>query len=152
MRLSIAIICCIVTSCKQDDVPSPESLYTKNLGATKAWHHTYRYISHSPYIDTTHVYPDTSFAISVINDYLIGTFGYKMASINSNYQSDTHPFTYTGNPATTLCYVDTNALFGYGSGTHRSNSLYYYFNRDSIRLIIESGGLGGSTSNIYTHY
>jgi hypothetical protein len=119
-RILLLFSCVLLCNCKKKTA-SPG--YTAKMGGVRHWHHYYsesRSPQNSPSWDTSYTFPDTSFAIAVMNDSTINVLGHVYVYEQTNSFYNTY---YFGDR-----YNSGFNFFIYGSG----NGVVYYYKKDSI--------------------
>lgn len=133
--LSALLLVFIIASCKKDEVPpaptpSETSSYTSKMGGVRKWHGSNYYHASGPNVGTVdnfYYYPDTSFAITVVDDTTIQYWGTKY----------THSRTDTANQI--YYFGDAYYFYAYGMG----KGIAYFYAKDSI--VYGSGDKHGTT-------
>ncbi len=133
----------IFSGCKKSkSTPSPSSVpmatYTSAMGGVRNWHGSYYYYHYfnpsvfpgATNIDTFYYYPDTSFAVTVVDDSTIQVFGNTYGHFLTDSVKQIHYF------GTAWTY------FKYESG----RGVAYFYDKDSIAIV---KGDKHATNDIY---
>ena len=128
--IAIAFFPCIISmfpACKKSDnnknaAPSPN--YTAKMGGVRNWHGTYYsnvdpYHHHANYTPTFYTFPDTSFALGIVNDATVIFMG------------ETYVYSGTDTANSFYAFGDSYLAFGQKAGTgimyyYRKNTIEYY--------------------------
>ena len=141
--LAIVIpICCVVAlvgGCNKKSKKDAAPNYTEKMGGVRNWHGWRKYNrsnAYEPPFDTSYSYPDTSFALTLVNGTTINFFGkdYEYDTVNSD--------------------KDTYYYGGGFNGLHRVNGagLIYELEKNSIQFVARSTSHNGSDWTEYNTF
>jgi len=120
LLLALLLIIALPACKKKDSAKPTVSAPTSGMGGTRNWHGSHYYDAsgmHFPApVHEFYYYPDTSFAITVINDTTI------------QYLGSTYQYSGTDTPNQVLFFGTANYFYQYGMGA----GVAYYYSRDSI--------------------
>jgi hypothetical protein len=131
--ISLALLITLFASCKKNDPPAKLS-YTAGIGGTRNWHGSHFYEASGMHYPTPvnefYYFPDTSFAITVINDTAIQlagtTFAYQAKdSVNHIYFFGTAYYYYMYNMGIGIAYYYTKDSLVYCHGDLHGTSDYW---------------------------
>lgn len=143
-RLPMSILLLLMmASCEKksssviDPVPHSPKTVTSGLGTVRNWHGHYYYASGTSY--TSRALPDTSFAVSVINDTTVSCMGTSFKYVSSDSARQVHYFGFA------------KAYYEYGPG--RGEGIAYFYDADSIVFLKEQDAHSTTTSYVLdVHY
>lgn len=115
---------------KETTGPAPVPNYTAKMGGIRNWHGTYEYhyYSHETYVsfDTSYSYPDTAFALKIVNETAVEFLG--------------EIYSYSGTDS-------AGGIYFFGSDWHileagHGIGIMYYYNTNQIKYLYKIDGAG----------